>query len=205
MLTSIGSQVGQFIERKQGEQALHENAQALRDSEERLRLALKSSRMGVWDWDRRTNVRLWSKEYFEIMGLPPFGVEPSYHAWAKCLHPDDLPAAKAAVEAAMAEKKEYRCEYRVVWPDGSIRWAVARGEPIYDEDGECVRVMGVLVDVTERKRAEEEIGRLKERLEAENVYLRGEVSESHRHREIIGESEGIGRCCSKWGRSRGRI
>jgi formate hydrogenlyase transcriptional activator len=193
MMTSIGSQVGQFIERKQAEQALRENEQALRDSEERLRLALKSSRMGVWDWDRRTNVRLWSKEYFEIMGLPPFGVEPSYGGWAKCLHPDDLPGAKAAVEAAMKEKKEYRCEYRVVWPDGSIRWAVARGEPIYDEDGECVRVMGVLVDVTERKRAEEEIRRLKERLEAENVYLRGEVSEAHRHREIIGESEGIGK------------
>ena len=191
MMTSIGSQVGQFIERKQAEQALRKNEQALRDSEERLRLALKSSRMGVWDWDRRTNVCKWSKEYFEIMGLPAVGVEPSYRAWAKCLHPDDLPGAKAAVEAAIAEKKEYRYEYRVVWPDGSIRWAVARGEPIYNGDGECSRVMGVLVDVTERKHAEEEIRRLKERLEAENVYLRGEVSEVHRHREIIGESEGI--------------
>jgi transcriptional regulator with GAF, ATPase, and Fis domain len=125
------------------------------------------------------------------MGLPASGVKPSYHVWAKCLHPDDLSRAKVAVEAAMAEKKEYRCEYRVVWPDGTIRWAVARGEPIYDEAGECVRVMGVLVDVTERKRAEEEISHLKERLEAENVYLRGEVSEGHRHREIVGESEGI--------------
>jgi formate hydrogenlyase transcriptional activator len=191
MMTSIGSQVGQFIERKQAEQALRKNEQALRDSEERLRLALKSSRMGVWDWDRRTDVRKWSKEYFEIMGLPPFSVEPSYRAWAKCLHPDDLPGAKAAVEATMAEKKEYRYEYRVVCPDGSIRWTVARGEPIYDENGECIRVMGVLVDVTERKRAEEEIRHLKERLEAENVYLRGEISEAHRHREIIGESEGI--------------
>jgi len=191
MMTSIGSQVGQFIERKQAEQALRGNEQALRDSEERLRLALKSSRMGVWDWDRRANVRLWSKEYFEIMGLPPFGVEPSYHVWANCLHPDDLPGAKAAVEAAITEKKEYRYEYRVVWPDGTIRWVVARGEPIYNGDGECARVMGVLVDVTERKRAEEEISRLKERLEAENVYLRGEVSAAHQHREIIGESEEI--------------
>ena len=89
-----------------------------------------------------------------------------------CVHPEDLPRAKAAVEAAIAEKKEYRCEYRVVWPDGTIRWVVARGESIYDEDGQCVRVMGVLVDVTARKLAEEEIRRLKERLEAENVYLR---------------------------------
>jgi formate hydrogenlyase transcriptional activator len=191
MLASIGSQIGQFIEREQAEQALRKNEQALRESEERLRLALKSSRMGVWDWDRRTNVCKWSKEYFEIMGLPPLRVEQSYHVWAQCVHPDDLPRAKAVVEAAMTEKKEYRCEYRVVWPDGSIRWAVARGEPIYDENGECIRVMGVLVDITERKRAEEEISRLQERLEAENVYLREEVSEAHPFREIIGESEGI--------------
>ncbi len=180
-----------ITDRKHAEQALRESEQALRDSEERLRLALRSGRMGVWDWDRRTNLCKWSKEYFLLMGLLPFSVEPSYHAWAKCLHPEDLPRAEAAVEAAITEKKEYRCEYRVVWPDGTIRWVVTRGEPIYDQDGQCTRVMGVLVDVTERKLAEEEIHRLKERLEAENVYLRREVSEAYRDREIIGRSEGI--------------
>jgi formate hydrogenlyase transcriptional activator len=180
-----------ITDRKQAEQALRESEQALRDSEERLRLALKSSRMGVWDWDRRTNLGKWSKEYFLVMGLLPFSVEPSYQAWANCVHPEDLPHAKAAVEAAVAEKREYRFEYRVIWPDGTIRWVVARGEPIFDEDGQCVRVMGVLGDVTERRLAEEEIHRLKERLEAENVYLRREVSEAYRDREIIGRSEGI--------------
>ena len=172
------------IERKRAEQALRESEQALRDirkwskeyflvSEERLRLVLKSGRMAVWDWDRRTNV------------------EPSYRAWAKCVHPDDLPSARAAAESAITEKKEYRCEYRVILPDGTVRWVEARGEPIYDQEGECVRLVGVLVDVTERKLAEEEIRRLKERLEAENVYLRREVSEAHADREIIGWSEGI--------------
>src|SRR5215475_8136664 len=180
-----------ITDRKQAEQALQESEQALRDSEERLRLALKAGRMGVWDWDRRTNVRKWSKEYFLVMGLLPFSVEPSYHAWAQCVHPEDLPRAKAAVEAAMTEKKEYRSEYRVVWPDGTIRWVVARGESIYGEDGQCIRLMGVLVDVTERKLAEEEIHRLKERLEAENVYLRAEVSGVHRYGDLIGRSEGM--------------
>lgn len=95
------------------------------------------------------------------------------------------------MEEAIAGKKEYRSEYRVVWPDGTIRWVVARGEPSYSEDGECERVMGVLVDVTERKLAEEEIRRLKERLEAENVYLRTEVSSVHRYGELVGRSEAM--------------
>ena len=180
-----------ITDRRHAEQALQESEQALRDSEERLRLALKAGRMGVWDWDRRTNIRKWSKEYFLVMGLLPFSVEPSYHTWAKCVHPEDLPQAKAAVEAAMTEKKEYRHQYRVVWPDGTIRWVVARGESIYDEDGQCIRLMGVLVDVTQRKLAEEEIHRLKERLEAENVYLRAEVSGVHRYGDLVGRSEGI--------------
>ena len=180
-----------ITDRKQAEQALRESEQALRDSEERLRLALKSGRMGVWDWDRRTNLRKWSKEYFLVMGLLPFSVEPNYQVWANCMYPEDLPQAEAAVEAAIAGKKEYRFEYRVVWPDGTIRWVVERGEPIFDEDGQCVRVMGVLVDVTERKLAEEEIHRLKERLEAENVYLRTEVSGVHRYGELVGRSGGI--------------
>ncbi len=165
--------------------------EALRQSEERLRLALKAGRMGVWDWDRRTNLAKWSKEYFLVMGLMPFSVESSYQAWTKCVHPEDLPLAEAAVESAIAEKKEYRCEYRVVWPDGTIHWVVTRGEPVYNDFGECVRIMGVLVDVTERKFAEEEISRLKERLEAENVYLRTEVSSGHRYGELVGRSEGI--------------
>ncbi|MGH7928372.1 MAG: sigma-54 interaction domain-containing protein, partial [Candidatus Binatia bacterium] len=77
-------------------------------------------------------------------------------------------------------------------------WVVSRGEPIYDSNGECVRVMGVVVDVTERKHAEEalrdalaEVQRLKERTEADNVYLREELSETHRDGEIIGRSEAI--------------
>ena len=136
---------------------------ALRESEERLRLALAAGRMGAWDWDLRRNTVTWSKEHFAIMGLPPFGVVPSQDVWASCVHPDDRPRADAAMEKAIAERNEYRCEYRVVWPDGALRWAEARAEPIYDESGRCVRVMGLIVDITDRKRAEEALQASEER------------------------------------------
>jgi PAS domain S-box-containing protein len=127
---------------------------ALRENEERLQLALEAGHMGAWDWDRRRNKVTWSREHFGIMGLAPFSVEPTQELWASRVHPDDLRRANAAMTEAIAAHKEYRCEYRVVSPDGALRWVEARAEPVYDESGTCVRVMGLIVDVTERKEAE---------------------------------------------------
>ncbi|MGH7928265.1 MAG: PAS domain-containing protein, partial [Candidatus Binatia bacterium] len=158
--------------------------EALRKSEERLQLALEAGGMGVWDWDKRSNTLQWSKEHFTIMGLEPFSITPTLEAWAERVHPVDLPAAMAAIERAIATRSHYRSEYRIL-VDSAHHWVVSRGEPIYDSNGECVRVMGVTVDVTERKHAEQalrdalaEVQRLKERAEADNVYLREELSET---------------------------
>ncbi len=194
------SVLGIFAIRAAAEIGRKRAAQKLSESEERLRLALKAGRMGVWDWDNRNKTVRWSNAQFMIMGLRPSTVQPTYRIWMERVHSDDHARVRAALAEAVTEKKEYRCEYRVVWPDGTIRWVESRGEPIYDEEGECVRLMGLLVDITEHKRSEDElkralaeVERLKERLEAENVYLRREVSEAHPDREIIGRSEGIGK------------
>ena len=127
---------------------------ALRESEERLQLALEAGGMGAWDWDKRNNLLQWSSEHFTIMGLAPFSVTPTCETWVERVHPDDVPTARAAMERAIAEGTHYRCEYRVVLPDDRIRWVVSRGEPIYNDRRQCVRVMGTIVDITERKRAE---------------------------------------------------
>jgi PAS domain S-box-containing protein len=172
--------------------------QSLRESEERLQLALEGGGMGIWDWDKRHDTFQWSSEYFTIMGLVPFSVTPTYETWTKRVHPDDLPVVIAEMKRAIAERAHYRSEYRVVLPDGSIRWVISHGKATYDHTGKCVRMLGVTSVITDRKRTEEalrhalaEVQRLKERAEADNVYLREELSEAHRDGEIVGKSAAI--------------
>jgi PAS domain S-box-containing protein len=129
--------------------------QTLRESRERLRLALEGGRIGVWDWDPRSDATTWSQEQFAIMGFEPGSVEPSRDLWARSVHPDDLPHAKDVIERAMKEQAEYGCEYRIVRPDGMVRWVEARGKPLYDGHGDCCRVMGLMVDITERRHTED--------------------------------------------------
>ena len=177
-----------ITERKQVENALKENT-------ERLRLALEAGQMGVWDLALTTNTLEWSSEQFAIMGRDPFGVRPTFQTWADQVHPDDLPSVLASLTHAIESKNEYRSEYRIIWQDGSIHWVLARGTPIVDAEGRCLRCMGLIVDITARKQAEdnllktlEDVRRLKERIEAENDYLREEVSDTHRFGQIVSQS-----------------
>ncbi|HUC97206.1 MAG TPA: sigma 54-interacting transcriptional regulator [Candidatus Polarisedimenticolaceae bacterium] len=128
--------------------------QGLRESEERLQLALEAGGMGVWDWDTCSNALEWSSEHYTIMGVKPHSITPTYQTWADRVHPDDRAVVTAEIQRAISERSHYRSEYRIVLPDGSHRWLISRGETVYRIDGECVRVTGVTVDITDRKRAE---------------------------------------------------
>ena len=139
--------VEDITERKQAEELLGE-------SEQRLRLALEAGRMGVWDWNLKANSIKWSKEHYTIMGIAPFSVEPTYDTWAERVHEDDYRRICEAMEKSLREKSMYQAEYRIVWPDETVRWVEARSMPVCDQNGECVRVRGIVVDITERKEAE---------------------------------------------------
>ena len=97
------------------------------------------------------------REIEALYGLPPGGFEgAAMKVWAKLLHPDDLAKAEADVRRAF-ETGEYFTEFRVIWPDGSIHWIETRANVFKDDQDKPVRMMGVNMDITERKRIEEEL------------------------------------------------
>jgi PAS domain S-box-containing protein len=129
---------------------------AVRESEERLHLALAASNAGTFEWDLATNRNVWSKECWNLYGIAENSCEPSYEAWRKVVHPDDLAAAERVVTEAAAAQTELNVEFRVNRPDGTVWWLLSRAQPVSDGHGN-VRFSGIVLDITERKRAEEAI------------------------------------------------
>jgi PAS domain S-box-containing protein len=143
----------------------HETEQALRDGESRLQLALEAGRMAAWAWDWKTNEVSWSVSHYRLMGVDPGKRPVTYVDWSRFVHPDDLPRVEEAIQQAIRERSEYRSEYRVIWPDGSVHWMEARGRLTYGRDATPLRMLGVLIDITERKRTEEFLLRANEELQ----------------------------------------
>ncbi|MFV9503728.1 MAG: PAS domain S-box protein [Oscillochloridaceae bacterium umkhey_bin13] len=122
--------------------------------EERLRLALDAGGMGTWDWDLRSNVIIWEGHHARIVGLEEGVFDGRYSTFAKMVHPDDLSRLEAGIRRAREQLVPFAEEYRVIWPDGTIRWTVGRGRYLTDRTGKPVRMLGVLADITERKQNE---------------------------------------------------
>jgi PAS domain S-box-containing protein len=127
--------------------------QALRESEERLRLAQHVARIGTFEWNIKTGVNRWTPELQAMYGLPPGGFRGTQSAWEQLVHPDDRDEALRRVERAMKDGS-FEGEWRVVWPDGSVRWLLGRASVVKNHAGEPERLVGVNIDVTERKRVE---------------------------------------------------
>ena len=138
--------------------------EALRESNARLDMAQNAAKVGVWDWDFKTDRLIWSTYMFKLFGLDPQKDEASLERWNTILHPEDKEIAGNRIEQALKDKTTLDSDYRVVLPDGQIRWINAVGEGQYDEQGHCVRMIGICMDITERKRAEETLRESREEL-----------------------------------------
>jgi PAS domain S-box-containing protein len=126
----------------------------LRKINQQLTLALSATKMGFWDWDLLTNWIIWSPEHEQLFGLAPGTFEGSYESWAACVHPEDLRSVNNAINQALTGRGDYSHEYRVVWPDGSIHWIEGKGKFFYSEEGEAARMVGTVIEISDRKAKE---------------------------------------------------
>jgi PAS domain S-box-containing protein len=134
---------------------------ALRESVERLRLAQEAAAIGTWDWDLATGAVRWTSTLQTVLGRGTADDEPPMvTGWASIIHPDDRLRAEAEMGAAIADGRPFRCEFRVLpGRDNEVRWLLSRGRVALDIDpaaGASQRVLGVAMDITERKRIEQQ-------------------------------------------------
>src|SRR6266576_3051264 len=145
--------------------------EALRAGEERLRLAQQAACIGTFDWNIRTGVNTWTPELEAMYGLPPGGFGGTQTAFENLVHPDDRAGVIKLVDAAMKSGQPTKGEWRVVWADGGVHWIAGRWQVFRDASGEPSKMIGVNVDVTERKLAEEARLEVNRALEAQAALL----------------------------------
>lgn len=146
-------------------------ATELRRSKARLLLAQEISNAATFEWDIRTNEVVWSRTHFTMLGLEPDSVQPSYEHWRERLHPDDVAAVETRLQQTLASGVKLLLEYRIVQPTGRCLWVSTHGHTEYDADGQPRRMIGLMIDITERKEAELELERRALALERLNASL----------------------------------
>lgn len=173
--------------RKQAEQALCEN-------EARLTLATEAAGAGLWYMEYDTG-SVWATEKTrELFYLSP-EEKLTYESFFRVIHPEDHELVHQSLQETLRSGDEFLIEYRILSPEGSIQWITSRGKRYLESSGGPDRLMGLSLDVTDRKEMEEllrqqlfEIEQLKKQLEKENIYLREEIELQGLHEEIVGRS-----------------
>jgi PAS domain S-box-containing protein len=136
---------------------------ALRPAEEHLALAEEAVGIGIWDWSVETGETICNREWGPLYGLPPVDRALQREAWLALIHPDDRQRIDRELDQALATTQPYETEFRVVWPDGSTHWLLGKARAYRDAHGVMRRMLGVNIDITARKLAEESLHQSEER------------------------------------------
>ena len=126
------------------------------EMDERLRLAVDIGSLGTWDWSIPDNQITREGYHEKLFGLAPGSLSGTYDGFLACLHPDDRDRVQNRIAKCLASRQDYRQEYRVVWPNGSIHWIEGRARIQCNQEGQPVRMLGVVQDITERKLVDEQ-------------------------------------------------
>jgi PAS domain S-box-containing protein len=185
-----------ITERKQADKAL-------RESEERLRLAQQAARVGTWEWDVKTGESIWSDMIWRLLDLEPGDGPSTLERFVEFIHPDDRAAALRQATSVVEHGSEYYDEFRIVPRNGQVLWVASKGRVIRSQDGSPERLIGVNIDITQRKLAEEslkgalaEVQQLRDRLHEHNIYLQEEIRVAANFGQIVGQSEALRRVLS---------
>ena len=155
--------------------------EALRQSEERMRLAAAAVNLGIWEWHLATN-EIWATNARRaVLGWPSTG-KVTFEDFMSQVHPEDRSRIQQTINDALCDGKDYESEYRLVLPDGIVRWMSTRGSIQFDTAGKPSRLLGISIDITARKQAELEAQRGRAELShLSRVALMGEMSASIAH------------------------
>lgn len=151
-----------ITQRKQSEAALYQ-------SEEQRRLAIDCSQVGTWDLYMATGELIWNEIHGRLLGYDSLPSPLTYAHWRDRVHPEDLDRIEHGVQQALANRCDYEDEYRILYPDGTLRWVLGRGRGFYNEAGEPIRMVGILIDISDRKTTE---SALKKALADKEILLR---------------------------------
>jgi PAS domain S-box-containing protein len=179
--------------------------ETLRESEAYLAEAQRLSHTGSWAWAPATGkIRYWSEECYRVLGFDPHGGQPRFETFFERIHPDDEAKLREVSDIIGAEKAEFELKYRIVHPCGETRDIHLVGHPVLSRSGDLVEFVGTVMDVTERKRAEEERERLRQ-VQADLAHLSrvttmGELTASlaHEIKQPISAAITDAKTCLRW-------
>jgi PAS domain S-box-containing protein len=172
---------------------------ALWASGERLALAASRTRIGMFDWNLATGKMLWTEQHAYLLGFPTTTTTTTtlsqtytYRDWARRVHPQDLTRVEAERRRCMARRVPFEAEYRVVWPDKSLHWITSRGVFQCDPKGKPQRMLGIIMDITDRKRAEEQLKELNATLEQRVAERTEKLADTNERLQAIMDTALIG-------------
>ncbi len=131
------------------------NEDEIYENDQKLKLVLQASQLGMWEWDMRTNQVFWDERMHHIFGYFDKSFDQQLETFRKHIHPDDLPKLRQAVEEAIAEDKPYHVELRIIWDDQSIHYNIGQGIVLKDQSGAPEKLIGASLDITDIRQKDE--------------------------------------------------